>query len=266
MLNEITYIIDYLNVLIKEYPLVFHAFVPVGTILTAILGMKNASHIKTQANIQREIESNRFNIELFEKRLMIYNELKEGVQGHEIYKSKDIERHLSRKLVIIENDINCLKKAIFVFNSNDNAILKRTLSVCSTVREAMININSLHQAQIEVHARINDLNDEEFDYENIEYKNNKRVLETKIRGLQQEVNEKIKELKSRIYNITYLQSLKYMESKLLIPTEAFQPKTSFFRRTWNALSRDEKMVMYTILIICALGLWCALLFGVAFKK
>ena len=84
MLNGITHIIDYINVLIKEYPLVFHIFAPLGTILAAILGMKNAAHIKTQANIQREIESNRFNIQLFEHRISSYNDFKNNIKGKNI--------------------------------------------------------------------------------------------------------------------------------------------------------------------------------------
>jgi len=265
VLNGITHIIDYINVLIKEYPLVFHAFVPVGTILTAILGMKNASHIKTQANIQREIESNRFNIDLFEKRLMIYNEVKDGLKGQELYKIDDIGKVLEKISITIDNDVGYLKKAILVFNSDDNAIIESALYICSMIKDSAIRANKIKILQRKAYFEKANL-DYEMTTDNRDYRFKLYYLETKIRGLNEEFEEEIKHIKSRFYYLTFLQLIKYMESKLLIPKEAFQPKTSFSRRTWNALSRDEKMVMYAIFGICALGLWCALLFEVAFKK
>lgn len=121
MLNGITHIIDYINVLIKEYPLVFHAFVPVGTILAAILGMKNAAHIKTQANIQREIESNRFNIQLFEHRIPAYNYFKENIEGKNLYKMPRIFKSDINDIdEAFKKDIDVIKRTLFAFSSDDN--------------------------------------------------------------------------------------------------------------------------------------------------
>ncbi|MCP1237094.1 hypothetical protein NKW55_10825 [Gluconobacter kondonii] len=129
MLNGITHIIDYINVLIKEYPLVFHVFAPLGTILAAILGMKNAAHIKTQANIQREIESNRFNIQLFEHRIQAYNYFKDNIKGKDIFKIFKISSsNLNDIDEVLKKDIDVIKRTLFAFSSDDNEPLVSILN------------------------------------------------------------------------------------------------------------------------------------------
>lgn len=88
----------------------------------------------------------------------------------------------------------------------------------------------------------------------------------KERELQYKIRRIMEHFNSPIYNSLYHDSIQYMESKLEMPKEAFKPPLNMFQKLHGKLSKSEIMVMYAILGICALSLWCALLFGVAFKK
>ncbi|QQX92710.1 hypothetical protein IGS75_14405 (plasmid) [Gluconobacter sphaericus] len=255
MLNGITHIIDYINVLIKEYPLVFHAFVSLGTIIAAVLGMKNAAHIKTQANIQREIESNRFNIQLFEHRINAYNNFKFEIKARSIFKLKNISiGDIDKIESFIFYDSDIIKKALFSFNSDDNEPLLSLLKENNILSHATDDIKrwifTIKETQNLIKLHIDDYD----------------ILSERIVLVNDEINKSLKLFHSPIYDVLYHESINYMESKLEMPKEAFKPPLNMFQRLHGKLSKSEIMVMYAILGICALGLWCALLFGVAFKN
>lgn len=245
MLNEITILIDYINTIIENYPMVFHALVPIGTVLTAILGIKNTNHIKTQANIQREIESNRFNIELFEHRLSAYNEFKNNIKGKDIYEYHYIEEmEIEPIFDIFMSDIDIIKRTIFCFNPELNSPLFSLL-------EESENISIL----------INNIKLQRFAYKNISQnlyraKDKYETLSNQADKIYVSIKENTKYLYSTKYYNLYSNSIQYMESKLEIPREAFKPSINIFQR----LSKSEKAVIFGIAGICALGLWCALLF------
>lgn len=77
--DEITNLVKFGNNLLHENPVFFHGLVAAGTIMTAALGIMNSSHLKKQANLQREIEGNRYKLDLFDKRFKIWTEFQSMV-------------------------------------------------------------------------------------------------------------------------------------------------------------------------------------------
>lgn len=89
MFEAISQAVQFTDNLIKTYPTVFHALVSIGTIGSLFIGYRNATHIKTQASIQREIEQNRYNLQLFEHRKDAYTKFK-NVESNFIFDIKNI--------------------------------------------------------------------------------------------------------------------------------------------------------------------------------
>ncbi|MEN3168760.1 hypothetical protein [Gluconobacter sp. OJB] len=118
--QTITNAVQYGNYLFNSYPAFFHALLPIGTIFTAILGMRNSNHLKKQANLQREIEGNRYKIDLFEKRFNVYEKYKPSVLTKDIIPSINSDRDKNQLISDLKFAKEEASKCILVFNKKQN--------------------------------------------------------------------------------------------------------------------------------------------------
>mgnify|MGYP004708303351 CR=1 FL=1 len=261
MFEAISQAVQFTDNLIKTYPTVFHALVPIGTIATAVLGIKNTNHIKTQANIQREIESNRFNIELFENRVNIYRELKNNIKGNVLFKIEDIENIDNNIYWSIISDNKYIKRSLFVFNEDDNIPLNKCLIENEKIKMILVSIDSLQRRREYIDSEIELINDGKLPYLNPN-STLRSFLKEKME-IERYLNIHKEEISFLDYSYFCHKAFEYMEDKLYVPKQAFQEKTSLMKRAWRSLSKSEQVVIFGIGGICALTLWCALIFEVA---
>lgn len=188
--------------------------------------MKNSAHIKQQSNIQREIESNRFIIQLFEHRINSYNSFKYGIKARNIFKFEKISiDNIDKIESFIVDDSDIIKKALFSFNSNDNEPLSSLLKENNILSHASDDIKRWGFTIKETH-KLMKLHIDDHD-----------ILSEKIVLLDDEIKKYLKLFHSPIYDVLYHESINYMESKLEMPNEAFKPPLTMLQKLHGQLSK-----------------------------
>lgn len=236
----ITSITNYINELMKNYPSVFHGLVPIGTILSAILGMMNTRHLKTQANIQREIENSRYKIDLFNHRNKAYQEFLETQFQSEFRQVG--ERNLSSAIIYkINQSLEKTRQCRLVFGSKDKN------SPLLSLENIIISIIDKEQYKNDIMSIIPHTTDTE------EEKETKEHIERKIENIFHDLKKH-----SSLYNIYRERSSEYMMEKLEVPEQAFLQKASISRIAIDYLffsrSEHQRKIILSILSILLLSL------------
>ncbi|MCW2267238.1 hypothetical protein M2305_003257 [Gluconobacter cerinus] len=228
--QTITNLVQYGNHLFNTYPTFFHALLPVGTILTAILGMKNSHRIEKQAKRQIDIEISKYKLELFDKRFKVWTEFQSMVLTPPGPVFNPTYEQLGCTLEKINENMKYTKKAILLFSPDKNFNVLHDFNVTSATFHRIISIvMGIQLTMVNAKREMEKAQEEQTSYEegSIGYISKKYIFEQKEKVIQQayeniyEHNQALIRIPSE-YNKLRLKCELYMESLLSAPKQAFE--------------------------------------------
>ncbi|MCP1274982.1 hypothetical protein NKW43_15065 [Gluconobacter albidus] len=252
----------------------------IGSTFAVVKSIMNTWHLNQQANIQREIENNRYGLELFEKRFKVYSDLKENLK-REI--SEDISDviSVSNKIETIRDNRELFVKCSLVFNSNDNNPIKSNIKASDKMLFLLTDLYSQYNNINALEATISDIQRNfEFSY-NVMFSGIPARTKEEKDIAEKELNDERNAIKSTIaksrkeceitstkladyikyYNIRCYQCELYMQSELVVPEQAFVRKEGWYGKLKAILHnrpKHEVSVMYGSLLICLLFIFLLL--------
>ncbi|GBR17449.1 hypothetical protein [Gluconobacter frateurii] len=258
--EKVTDAIQYGNQLYNSYPKFFHALIPVATIVTAFAGIINTRHIKKQANLQREIEGNRYKIELFEKRFNVYENYKPSLMTGDIIPNISSEIKRDQFLRTLKVAVEESSKCLLVFQKKDNGVLKeliykqkklykeidaisyyykdiayteaelseklsrieRQKELISSMNEVITALGKTDQLDSNQNSILNSLNVD------------KSICEHKLKYYRKTISDIIENFPSKYLELcdAYHNANLYMEKNLSLPELAFEDDKSFIMSSW----------------------------------
>ncbi|MBS1039929.1 hypothetical protein JK203_03565 [Gluconobacter cerinus] len=238
------------------------AFVASAVSLIAISkSMLNTWSLNQQANIQREIEDNRYKLELFDKRFKVFTEFKQKIFSKNGYLNAATVYELEQVLDFLGKNISEIEKLQLIFGSSDKKIssfLESTKKFKQLVLLTSAQIPLLANKKIE----LGDINDDPVDmngtfaqFISTDYK---RMLERQINDISEELQNNKQQLMTVPfdYDLELTRLEKYLSEKLSVPEQAFE-KQPWLSVTWYRKANTFRVkcpVMFYFAVICVLFL------------
>ncbi|MBS1084568.1 hypothetical protein [Gluconobacter kondonii] len=213
-----------------------------ASLIAIVKSTLNTWGLNQQADIQREIQSNRYKLELFDKRFKVFTEFKQKINtGNEPLNNANVLKlkNVANKL---DENIPEIQKLQLIFGSGDKKIssfLSSTQKFKQLVQLTSVHIPLLEGKEIE----IKDINDDTCKMNGtiagFVTENYKRQVCGEVENLTKELNENRLQLITVPfdYDIERNKLEEYLSEKLSVPEQAFEKRLWFFVR-W----RDRRTV------------------------
>lgn len=235
-LKNIRWIADSLTDYFSTHHILITLLVAIGTFITAINGMRNSSHMRLQADIQRQIETNRYNLQLFNSRLQYFDEFKKYRQNIISSDEPTYNRHIMEELISLTE--KCISLFEDVNDNNLNHLYNTELSMKKdffSKDETEAQYKNLLELIREPFIRIPEYSSKSTYDRSIIISNIREQIES-LEGKKQQLNTKLKASVNH-YPEIYKAACAYMQSRLKVPQNAFQLQPNFIKAQWIRLKK-----------------------------
>lgn len=270
MFSNIIWVWYFIKPIIDENSQTIHALVPVGTLVSLYISHKNSTKLDKQTELQRSIENGRYKLDLFDKRFKFFKEFKEKITFEEIKKIDTKKEVIEGKLSFLDQNLEEIYKAEMLFGRNKDSPIGRFHEITHNIKYIGNNIlGKIAEDEVSIATKKRSLER----IEEVEEKNNHiegysksedlGIISAITKGLDSN-RKQISALrvdyigKCRIYEHMMNQCFSFMESKLVINEESFDPKKGWVTKSWEYAiktgPKHKRIVIWLISAICVLFL------------
>lgn len=283
MFSHITYAWSVVKPLIDDNKETIHILVPIGTLVSLYLGWKNSSHLRQQANLQREIEGNRYDLELFEKRFNVFNYYETLDKVRTINENENIGYRITELCGIANYEEKSLERCIFLFKEDDRKCIGNTKLCVRDIGNQYFEIAKKILDNTNYNRELDEVNSD-ISSRNVDITLHNIDLQTGVPELEKDEDQTLLLLEKRKNELCQLildndedikcesqklilpykkyvlyreLAVRYMKEKLVVPEKAFVRNVSLYGRLKDTLHKRPKhevIVMYGAVTICILVL------------